>query len=198
MGGGYLLNAGVFLIQVIFGLYIMAIILRFILQQVRADFYNPVSQFLVKVTNPVLKPLRRFIPGYFGIDWPSILLALALQAVEIVLITAIVSGKVPAPLGLLVLSFAKLLQTVIYIFIVVILIQVVISWINPGSYNPMTTLLYKISEPIMRHARRVVPPMGGFDLSPLVALIVLQLCLMLIVAPIMDIGSSLAGVGFRF
>lgn len=193
----YFSNAGIFLIEVIFGLYIMAILLRFILQQVRADFYNPVSQVLVKVTNPLLKPLRRFIPGYLGIDWPAIILAIAFQAVEIVLVFFIVAGQVPAPLGLLVLSIAKLLQTVIYIFMFVIFVQVVISWINPGVYNPITNLLYKISEPIMRPARNLLPPMGGFDLSPMLVLIGLQLALMLIVAPIMDIGYRLAGFVVR-
>ncbi|HSR62519.1 MAG TPA: YggT family protein, partial [Gammaproteobacteria bacterium] len=91
----YLSNAGEFLISVIFDLYILAVMLRFLLQWVRADFYNPFSQFLVKVTNPALRPLRRIIPGYAGIDWPSILLMLILQAVELVLISLLKIGIVP-------------------------------------------------------------------------------------------------------
>ena len=127
MGGGYFTQAIVFLIEVIFGLYILAVLLRYLLASVRADFYNPLSQFIVKITNPPLKPLRRLIPGYMGVDWPSIILLVFVQAIEIILIMAVKFGLFPAPLGLLVLTIAYLLKTVIYVYLFIIIIQVVIS-----------------------------------------------------------------------
>ena len=192
MGGNYLAQAGLYLIEIVFSLYIIAVLLRYLLAQVRADFYNPVSQMLVKVTNPAIIPLRRFIPGYLGIDWPSIVLLIFVQAIKIILLTLIASGRIPAPPGLVVLIIAHLLQTIIYVYLFIIIIQVVISWVSPGAYNPITVLMYQLSEPIMRPARRLIPPAGGFDWSPLVVLICINLSLILIVAPLMDIGSRLA------
>ena len=192
MGGGYFTQAAVFLIEIIFGLYILAVLLRFLLARVRADFYNPLSQFIVKVTNPAIKPLRRFIPGYMGIDWPSIVLLFAVQVVEIILIALVTSGRIPAPMGLFVLTFAYLLKNVIYVYIFIILIQVIISWVNPGAYNPATVIMHQLSEPILKPARRLIPAAGGFDFSPLVVLIGLQLMIILLVSPLMDLGRGLS------
>ena len=191
MGGNYLVQAAVFLIEVVFGLYILAVLLRFLFAAVRADFHNPLSQFIVKVTNPPLTILRRFIPSYMAIDWASIFLLFAVQALEIVLTALVVAGVVPAPMGLLVMTCAELLKTVIYLYIIVILVQVAISWINPHAYNPLTVIMHQLTEPVMRRARRLVPPAGGFDWSPLVVLIVLNLAIILLVSPIADIGQRL-------
>ncbi|MBL1142147.1 MAG: YggT family protein [Proteobacteria bacterium] len=192
MGGGYFTQAGVFLIEIVFGLYILAVLLRFLLARVRADFYNPLSQFIVKITNPAIKPLRRLIPGYYGIDWPSIILLLLVQAIEIILISWITRNYIPAPMGLFVLTFAYLLKEIIYVYLFIIIIQVVISWVNPGAYNPATVIMYQLSEPILKPARRLLPPAGGFDFSPLVVLILLQLSIILLVSPIMDLGLRLS------
>ncbi len=192
MSGGYFTQAGVFLIQIIFGLYILAVLLRYLLARVRADFYNPLSQFIVKVTNPAIKPLRRLIPGYFGVDWPSIVLLFFIQAVEIILISLIVSGRIPAPMGLLVLTFAYLLKEVIYVYLFIILIQIVISWVNPGAYNPATVIMYQLSEPVLKPARRLIPSAGGFDFSPMIVIIGMQLLIILLVSPLMDLGLRLS------
>lgn len=192
MGGGYFIQAALFLIDIIFGLYILAVLLRFLLARVRADFYNPFSQFIVKVTNPAIKPLRRLIPGYWGIDWPSIVLLFTVQIVEIILIALLTSGHMPAPMGLFVLTFAYLLKAVIYFYIFIILIQVIISWVNPGVYNPATVIMYQLSEPILKPARKLIPPAGGFDFSSLVVLIGLQLLIILLVSPLMDLGLRLS------
>ncbi|MEJ2760449.1 MAG: YggT family protein, partial [Gammaproteobacteria bacterium] len=125
-----------FLIRTLFELYIVVVALRFLLQWVRADFYNPLSQFLVRATNPLLRPLRRIIPGYGGMDLASVVLMLLLKAAEICILGLVVAGRIPAPLGLLVLSLAEILRLVIYIFMFAIIIQVVLSWVNPGAYNP--------------------------------------------------------------
>ena len=191
MGGGYLGNAGVFLVQTLFGLFCLAVLLRLLLQWVRADFYNPLAQFIVKVTNPVLRPLRRFIPGYAGIDFAALVLALALQLIELVLVDAILGRGFSTP-GLLVRTVTGVATILVYIFIGSILIQAIISWVNPSSYNPVTAILYRLNEPMLGPARRLMPPIGGVDLSPLAVLIVLQLVLLLIIAPLSDIGMMLS------
>jgi len=191
MGAGYLGNAGVFLVQTLFGLFCLAVLLRLLLQWVRADFYNPLAQFLVKVTNPALRPLRRFIPGYAGIDFAALVLALTLQLIELVLVDAILDRGFNIP-GLLVRSVAGVATILVYIFIGSILIQAIISWVNPTGYNPVTAILYRLNEPMLAPARRLMPPIGGIDLSPLAVLIVLQLVLLLIIAPLSDIGMALS------
>jgi YggT family protein len=192
MGGNYFAQAGTYLIEIVFGLYILALLLRYLLARVRADFYNPISQMLVKVTNPTVKPLRRIIPGYLGIDWPSIILLFFFQGLKLVLISLITYGAIAAPAGLFVLTLANLLQTVIYVHLFIIIIQVVISWVNPGAYNPITVIMHQLSEPILKPARRLIPPAGGFDWSALVVLIAMQLMIILLVSPLMDLGGRLS------
>jgi YggT family protein len=197
MGGSYLAEAVIFLIDILFGLYLIAVLLRFLLQRVQADYYNPVSQLLVTVTNPALRPLRRVIPGYLGIDWSSILMLLLLQGLEICLIALLRTGYIPALSGLVVMTIAQLLRLTVYLYLILILIQVVLSWVNPGAYNPVTVLIFQLTEPLLRPARRAIPPAGGLDWSPLVVLILLNLILILLVAPLHDWGNHLSGYPVR-
>jgi YggT family protein len=192
-GGSYFSNAGIFIINLVFGLYLAAVMLRFLLQTIRADFYNPICQFLITVTNPALKPLRRWVPGYMGIDWPSILLLILLQLLEICLIALLISGHLPSLISMPVIIASKLLGLLIWIYIIIIIIQAVISWIQPGSYSPFTVLLYQLSDPLVRPVRRYIPVTGGIDWSPFVVLISLNLALILLVAPLQDWGRYLSG-----
>ncbi|MCG7945204.1 MAG: YggT family protein, partial [Candidatus Thiodiazotropha taylori] len=170
MGSSYLTNPLVFLVQTLFGLYILAILLRFLLQVVRADFYNPISQFLVKVTNPPLKPLRRLIPGFGGIDISSLILAWLLKAVEL-FIVIMIAGQSASLLGPLLLAIPELVELTINIFLFAVLIQVILSWVSPGNYNPAVSLLYSLTGPVMRPAQKLLPPVGGLDLSPMLVMI---------------------------
>jgi YggT family protein len=189
--GNYAGNAGVFLIQTLFGLYLVAVMLRFLLQMTRADFYNPVSQFLVKITNPPLIPMRRLIPGLIGIDMAAVVLLIIIQAVELVLV-GLVQGYSLGIAGLLVLTVAELINLLLNIYFFTILIQVILSWVNPGGYNPAISLLYSLNEPILSRARRLIPPISGFDLSPIVVFIGIKLIQIVLVAPIADTGKRLA------
>jgi len=175
----FLVNAGSYLISMVFGLYIIIVLLRFLLQLVRADFYNPLSQFIVKATSFILTPLRRLIPGLFGIDIASLLLAYCLQYIENILLFA-VRGIPIDPLFLLWHSIGSLLTLLLYIYFFAILIQVIISWVSPGTYNPATALIHHITDPVMRPARKILPPFSGFDLSPILVFIVLNLLIMFI------------------
>lgn len=191
MGGSYAGNAGVFLVQTVFGLYMGAVLIRYLLAVARADFYNPVSQFLVKVTNPLLVPLRRVIPSLGGIDLASLVLLLILQILELVVV-GLITGLSFQPAGLVVLSIAGLLALLFQIYFFTILIQIVLSWVSPGGHNPAVSLLYSLNEPLLGRARRILPPIHNFDLSPIVVLIGIQLLNILLVAPISDFGRSLA------
>ncbi len=184
MGSSYFTNPLEFLINTLFGLYISAVMLRFLLAMVRADFYNPLTQILVKLTNPALKPLRRLIPGFGGIDIASLLLMLGLQLLALTLIT-LLRGAALHPAGLLLLSIVELLGLLINIYMFSILIQVILSWINPGNYNPAVSLIYSINEPLLAPARRLIPPLSGLDLSPLAVMLGLQLAKMLIMPPLL-------------
>lgn len=192
MGGSYFSDALLYLINTIFSIYILLVVLRFLLQTVRADSRNPISQFLLRVTSPPLRLLRRFIPGSGGLDWSCIILMVALQAIEFSLVSLVAYGASYAFIGLLLLSIAELLKLVIYIFMFVVFVQVILSWISPGSYNPITVLLYQLSEPLLRPARRLLPSTHGIDFSPILVLVFLQLSLILLVKPLTDLGRALA------
>ena len=173
------MTATVFLIQTLFGFYILAVMLRFLLQCVRADFYNPLVQFLVRITNPPLLPLRRIIPGYRGLDLASVALAFVLQLVEVLLVT-LLFGRPLGVGGLLLLTVMELLKLLINIYLWGVIIQVVLSWVNPDPYHPAARVLAQLTAPLLRPARRWLPPISGVDLSPMlvvVALIFLSLLL---------------------
>jgi len=189
MSSSYLTNPLVFLIQTLFGLYVLAILLRFLLQTVRADFYNPISQFLVKVTNPPLKILRRIIPGLGGIDLASLILAWALKTIELLLVISI-TGHAVNVLGPVIWAIPELVELVINIFLFAVLIQVILSWVSPGNYNPASALLYSLTAPIMRPAQKLLPPMGGLDLSPMLVMIGLVLLKMLLLPPLRALTAS--------
>ncbi len=188
MGSSYFTNPVVFLIQVLFGAYILVVMLRFLLQLVKADFYNPVSQFIVKVTSPVLIYLRRIIPGLGGIDLASIFLMWILKTIELALIIALAG----LPISPMVFAWAipELIKLAFNVFIFSILIQVILSWVNPGAYNPVTALIDSLTEPVLRPARNILPPMGGLDLSPMAAMIGLYLLQMLLLPPILHLTGS--------
>lgn len=188
MGSSYVTNPIEFLINTLFSLYILMIMLRFLLAAVRADFYNPVSQFLVKVTNPVLLPLRRVVPALGKVDTSALLAMILLQMISFVLIGLLRGGAIPLG-SLLVLTIAELVGLLLNVFLFAILIQVILSWINPGTYNPAISLVYSITEPVLSPCRRLLPPVSGIDFSPIIALIGIQLAKMLILPPLYQLAQ---------
>lgn len=167
-------NIAVFLISTLFSLYIGAVLLRFLLAL--ADFYNPLSQFLVKITNPVLVPLRRFIPPMGKIDSASLVLAFALKLIAASLLMSI-QGLDAGVGGLLLAVLADLIRTVVWIFMVALIIQAIMSWVGNSYGNPMGSLLDSLTAPILDPIRKFVPLIGMVDLSPLVAILLLQVVL---------------------
>lgn len=189
MGDGYLTNPLVFLIQVLFGAYTLVVMLRFLLQLVRADFYNPVSQFIVKATSPLLTPLRRLIPSLGGVDTASLVLMWLVKWVELTLVL-LVSGGAFNLLAPLAWAIPELVGLALDVFLYAILIQVILSWVSPGGYNPVIGLIDRLTAPLLRPAQRLIPPVGGLDLSPMVVMIGLVLLKMLLLPPLQLLTGS--------
>lgn len=188
----YLSNAGIFLIQTLFGIYEVIILLRFLLQLTRADFYNPVSQFIVKATSLPLRPLRRVIPGMAGMDMASLVLLLVVIIIELLLLSVVANLPMPSLSGLIALALVELLKLTIYVFLFSVFVLAILSWVSPGGYNPVANLLYQITAPLMRPARRLLPPMGGLDLSPMIVMLGLYLLVLLVIHPLQDWAATLA------
>ena len=187
MGTPYAGNALTFLVETALGLYILIVLLRVLLQVFRADYYNPLSQFVVKLTEPVLAPMRRLVPRVGGIEGGALILMLAAQMFELWVVIG-VRGGTPSFPGLAVISVAELLDLCANIFFWAILIRVILSWVNPGLRHPATDIVYSLTEPLLEPARRALPNLGGFDLSPVLVLIGLQLVSLLLIDPIRDAG----------
>jgi YggT family protein len=189
MTEAYFTNPLIFLIKTAFGLYIALVVIRFMLQWARADFYNPVSQFVVKLTSPALRPLRKVIPGYRGLDTASIVLAWLLKAAELAILSLLL-GLGRNPLAAVAWAIPALLGLIISIFLFAVLIRVILSWVNPDPYNPAVDLLTRLTDPIMRPAQRLIPPISGIDLSPMVVMVGLVLLEMLLLPPLQFLTGS--------
>lgn len=166
------MNAMQFLVTTLFDLYLMVVLLRLWLQWARADFYNPFSQFVVKATNPVLRPLRRIIPGLGGFDLASLVLALLVAALKMVVLMLMLSGNIP-PLEVAIASVITVVKEAFNLVFWVMIIRAILSWISQG-HNPFEAVLHQLTEPMLAPVRRFIPPMGGLDLSMLVFLIGLK------------------------
>ncbi len=185
-------HAGVFLIQTLFGLYILAVMLRVLLQWLRAEFYNPLVQALVKITNPPLTPLRRVIPGLYGIDLAAMLLMLVLQVTEIYLLGSLLNISL-GPATLVLGAIAKLIDLLVLVFIWSIVIQAILSWVNPSHNHPAVSVLDTLTTPILRPIRKNLPAAGGIDFSPIIAIIALYLIRLLAIAPLRDMSGLPGG-----
>ncbi len=164
-----------YLVQTFLSLYLVAMLLRFLLQLVRADFYNPISQFLVKVTNPLVIPLRRVIPGLGGLDMASLVLAVLLQLAGIVLLLKINGLALPGVFTLLLWSVLGVIGLLVNIYFFALLGMIILSWVAAGSRHPAIYLLYQITEPVMAPFRKVLPAMGGMDFSPILVFILINI-----------------------
>ncbi len=169
----------VFLIEALFSLYIGAVIIRLLLGFARADFHNPLSQFLVKVTNPVLVPMRRFIPSIGKIDTSAIVLAYVLTLVKISLLFLLVTGGLHFPVSLFT-ALGDLITSIIWVYIIALILQAVMSWVGSTHGNPVAPLVNSLTAPIVKPIRKVVPLVGAMDLSPMVAILGLNVLLILV------------------
>ena len=174
-------TAAVYVLQTLGSLYLLIVLMRFVLQLVRANFYNPLCQFVVKATQPLLKPLRRIIPSLFGLDLSSLVLAILVQLALMALTLLLTYGTTGNPLQLLIWSLIGVTALFLNIFFFAMIISVILSWVAPGSHNPGAELVNQICEPALAPFRRIVPNLGGLDISPILAFMVLKLLDMLVI-----------------
>jgi YggT family protein len=182
-----------FLLDILFGLFTYAFLLRFAMQWLRAPFRNPVGQALVALTDWAVKPLRRALPGYRGFDWATLTLAWLAQFLWLVAI-ALVAGGGAFGGGifayLAVAAVIELLKVALWLLIIVVLVQAILSWVAPDG--PIAGLLNALTYRFLAPVRRVVPPLGGtLDLSPLIVIVIAQLVLML---PVHWLETMIAGM----
>ncbi|HEX8596510.1 MAG TPA: YggT family protein [Pseudomonas sp.] len=174
-------TAAIYILQTIGSLYLLIILLRFVLQLVRADFYNPLSQFAVRATQPLLKPLRRIIPSVFGLDMSSLVLAIIVQLILMALTLLLAYGTTGDPVHLLIWAIIGVTALFLKIFFFALIVSVILSWVAPASHNPGAELVNQITEPMLAPLRRILPNLGGLDISPILAFMVLKLLDMLII-----------------
>ncbi len=161
------------------GLYLLAILLRFLLQIARADFYNPVSQAVVRVTDPMVRLLRGFIPGYKGVDFSTLVLALVFEGIAICVMILLYGGSIPSIGFVVTYAFVGVLYFIINIYYYAIIASIIMSFVMLFSGNmnphPILQLIWQLTEPVMAPIRKVVPPMGGLDFSPIFIFIAIRL-----------------------
>lgn len=187
----YLANAGQILIGFVFGTLVVIVIARVLLQLVRANFYNPICQFLYKLTNPVLIPLHRIVPNWRNLDIAAVLLAWLLCVIEWFLLLTLF-GRMPGIAGLALLALGELVDFTLLFVFGVVLVRALLSFLSVERSNPVVPLLYQISEPVLRPIRRLLPAFGGLDFSPAIAGLVLMLARVLIAMPLRDFGLRFA------
>ncbi|MFJ2444790.1 YggT family protein [Pseudomonas sp. NPDC087626] len=174
-------TAAVYVLQTLGSLYLLIVLLRFVLQLVRANFYNPLCQFAVKATQPLLKPLRRIIPSVFGLDMSSLVLAILVQLALMALTLLLTYDTTGNPLQLLIWSLIGVTALFLNIFFYALIISVILSWVAPGSHNPGAELVNQICEPALAPFRKILPNLGGLDISPILAFMALKLIDMLVI-----------------
>lgn len=186
----YLTNAGALILQFAFGALVTLFVLRILAEACRADFNNPLCQFLYRFTNPVLRPLRKALPNFRRINTAALLIALLLECLKVLLVLAL--GGIPlAPVGILVMGFAELLDFFLLTWIVIVFAWSLLSMFSSDRYHPVARLLSSLAEPLVRPLRGRMT-IGGLDFSPTVVLLGLFLARILIAQPILDLGGRLA------
>jgi YggT family protein len=168
-------SAGIMLVQTLGGLFLLAVLLRFLLQLARADFYNPLSQAIVRITDPGVRIFRRVIPGYRGIDFATLAFALLVQIVATCLLIVFHGFRLPGPGLIISWSAVGLFSFVLNIYFWAIIISIVASFIAPFSAHPALVLIRQLTEPVMAPFRRLLPSMGGLDFSPILVFLAIRI-----------------------
>ncbi|EKD70153.1 MAG: hypothetical protein ACD_46C00619G0008 [uncultured bacterium] len=178
-----------FLINIFFDLYLLVLMIRVLLAWANANYFDPITQFVVKLTDFIVKPVRRIIPNVRGIEVSTLVIILVLEIVKFLCISLLSTGM-PSIIGLVLLSIADMFKLLIQCFFYGILLQAILSWVQPHS--PVNFLLYQVTSPVMRPFQRVIPPIGGIDISPIAALIFLQFIIIVLINPLMAMAIGIA------
>ncbi len=165
-------SAIVFVVNAITSLYLLVLLLRFWMPWLRADFRNPLAQGILRFTSPLVVPVRRIVPSFGRLDTATVLVAFVIQYLTVMLLLLIM-GQTAGIAAIALTALVKLIVLSINLFVYAIFIRIILSWISQGGYNPATAIITTLTEPVLRPFRRLIPPMGGFDISPIFAIILL-------------------------
>lgn len=165
-------SAIVFVVNALASLYLLVLLLRFWMPWLRADFRNPLAQGILRFTNPLVIPVRRIVPSFGRLDTATVLVAFIVQYLT-VLVLLLILGQSADIAPIAITSIVKLTVLSINLFVYAIFIRIILSWLSPGGYNPATAIIETLTEPVLRPFRRLIPSMGGFDISPVFAVILL-------------------------
>ena len=169
---------GILTLQTVGGLYLLAVVLRFLLQAAHADFYNPLSQAIAKITAPLLMPLRRIIPGLLGLDLACLVLAIAVQYITITVSCLLVG--VFNPVIVLLWSLIGIASMVVYIYLICMIVMIILSWVAPYTRHPAAVLCVQLVRPLCAPIQRFIPSLGGLDISPIFVFLLLNAARVLI------------------
>lgn len=186
-----LVSAATLVIHLAFDTYIVILLLRLMLQKLGANWHNPLSQFIIQLTEKPLKPLRKIMPGVAGFDLSILLLAFILQLIEIILLWVLQFGPIPNMMGTVVVTVSEILSKFIYIYIYAIIINAISSWFPQMQSHPLSHIVYLIVNPMLSRIHRFIPFIAGIDISPIFALLVLTLINMLVVQPLLTVGTKI-------
>lgn len=175
---GSLGNAELFLVNTLFNLYLLTLSIRLILAFSRSNYFNPLTQLIIKLTQPLVAPLRRILPTYKGVEYATLVLMIFFELIRVILVSMITIG-VPPIATLLIFALAGTLRVILSTFFYAILLRAILSWFQPG-YSPAGQLLEELSAPIIRPLQRIIPSINGIDITPIPALIILQLLIILL------------------
>lgn len=166
-------SALIFLFKTLADLYLLTFLLRFIIQWVRAGYHNPLAQFVFKATGPLVVPARRVLPSVGGVDTPTLAVLLVLEICVTFILLWLVGVSLPAP-ELLFYSLLRLVALTLWFYTGALIVYAILSWFGSHGINPIAALLGDLVEPVLRPVRRLLPPIGGLDLSPLIVIVLLQ------------------------
>jgi YggT family protein len=155
-----------YLLHTLITLYLGCLLLRLLLQWCRADFYNPISQFVIKATHPLVGPVRRVIPAIGRVDTATLLLLIGLEVVAIALLCLINYGALPLP-SIALWAPIGIASLLVHFYFLLLIVMIVLSWVAPFSRHPAALLVWQLCEPVMAPLRKVIPPLGGLDISPI-------------------------------
>ncbi|MDF1795507.1 MAG: YggT family protein [Coxiellaceae bacterium] len=189
---GPISTAVLFLVNVIFGIYILVVVLRLLMQKVGASYHNPISQLVIKATQPIVKPLQRVVPGYKGIDFAIVFFLFVLELAKVAILLAITQGTFPDVGGWVIWAFADGCNDILDVYFYLIIIGAILSWITSMHHHPITHVVASITDPFLGVFRRFIPAMGGMDFTPLVAIVVIKLVQILVFGPLAGVGVQMA------
>jgi YggT family protein len=172
----------IFLLKTLMDLYLLTFLLRFVMQWARTTYHNPFAQFIYKVTSPLVIPARRVLPSIRGLDVPTLIVLIVLELVATWVLVRLSGVSLPIP-TLLIYALLRLIALVLWFYTGALIIYVLLSWFGDRGRNPMGVLLGELVEPVLRPARRLVPPIGGLDLSPLIVILLLQAAMIALPLP---------------